>query len=126
MNGRSGVRIIFPFFLNVNPLMFWVVFGSEAFCASSRRVCSPSPLTTMSTAFSSLRISWSMKVACGPPKITLALGHASFAVWADWRADGVVGVVEVMPIKVGLKAASSFFNSSWSILQAGQSIIFTS
>ena len=126
MNDLLGVRIVCPLFLNVIPSILLRPFELDTFCASSSKVCSPSPLTNMSTAFSSLRTCSSINVACGPPRTTIASGHASFATCADRSADCIVGVIEVMPIKFGSIDANFAFNSSWFISSAGQSITVTS
>ena len=80
----------------------------------------------MSTAFSSVRTSLSMNVACGPPNTTVALGHACFAKCADRSADCIVGVMDVMPIKSGSMDVNLVCKSSWVMSSAGQSMIVTS
>lgn len=128
MRGLLGVRITFPFFLNVIPailcrcfVLFFVMVS-----ASSSRVCSPSPLTIMSTSWFWLSICWSMNVACGPPRMVGVSGLACFAECAAKRADCIVGVVEVMPTIFGLREDNFPTNLLWSISSASQSITVTS
>ena len=58
--------------------------------------------------------------------ITFEFGQASFAELADLNAETMFGVVDVIPINAGSKAESSPSSFSWSMLQAGQSMTFTS
>ena len=113
MSGLFGVRIIWPFFLNVMPLILWrcLVLDFGMVFASSSRVCSPSPRTMMSTSGFSLSISLSMKVACGPPRMMGVSGFASFAECAAMRADSIMGVKVVMPTASGLDSPILVLNS---------------
>ena len=127
MRGLLGVRVICPFFLYVIPLILcrclllvFMVF------ASSSRVCSPSPLTMMSTSGFWVSICWSMKVACGPPSMVGVSGFASFAACAAISADCIVGVVAVMPTKFGLSEDNFSLSLLQSISSASQSITVTS
>ncbi len=58
--------------------------------------------------------------------MTLASGHTSFAARADLRADGIVGVMQEMPTRVGSKESKSALNFSWFTSLTAQSIILTS
>ena len=100
--------------------------GLETFWANSRRVCSPSPITTTSRDFSSDKTCLSINVAWGPPKTTMDSGHASFAVRDAERADWMVGVIEVIPIKSGWIEESFVLRAVSSRSRAGQSTTVTS
>ena len=93
ITGLSGVTISEPSFSswNASPWTFAksILFSTD--CTSSRKVYSPSPLTTTSTLGSFKTLSYS-KVGWYPPKTIIVSGLTCFILSAESRATPMVGV----------------------------------